>query len=307
LPLEDYPARQFLQTFNAAAIPFVWKEIEIKEGTFCWDVCDRQVEWCRTSGLTICAGPLVQFDDRYLPDWLDMGQRGLPAILEAASRFVQAVVSRYRTAIDLWIAAGRINTGEISLLNEEEKVRLTARALEVIRSLDADRRAVVAFDQPWGEYLTRRTNDFPPLHFADALIRAGLGITGLALEINIGYNPGGTMPRDPLDFSRMIDYWSMLGVPLYLVLSVPSGSHPDPLAQRHVKLPPESWSPKTQQTWVNRYVPLLLAKSSVQGILWNQFRDSEPHDFPHGGLFDLRRHPKPALRQLQSIRQAYLR
>ena len=305
-PLEDYPARQFLQAFNAAVVPLVWKEIETSEGNFDWEVCDRQIEWCRASGLTVCGGPLIHFDDRHLPDWL-AARRNFNAILDAGSRFVQAVIGRYRTAVDIWIAAGRINTGDVLSMNEEEKVKLTARALELIRSLDADKRAVVSFDQPWGEYLTRRTNDFPPLHFADALIRAGLGISGLALEVNVGYSPGGTLSRDPLDFSRMVDYWGMLGVPLFLCLTVPSGSQHDPLAQRLAKLPAESWTPKHQQTWVNRFVPLLLAKPSVQGILWSQFRDSEPHDFPHGGLFDLRRHPKPALRQLESIRQAYLR
>ena len=51
----------------------------------------------------------------------------------------------------------------------------------------------------------------------------------------------------------------------------------------------------------------MLAKPYVHGILWGQLRDAEPHDFAHGGLFDLRRHPKPALRQLASIRQAHLR
>ena len=66
------------------------------------------------------------------------------------------------------------------------------------------------------------------------------------------------------------------------------------------------WTPAVQQAWVSRYVPLLLAKGSVQGVFWNQLRDFQPHAFPHGGLFDLRR-PKPALRQLASIRQAHLR
>ncbi len=158
-----------------------------------------------------------------------------------------------------------------------------------------------------GEYLTQKPHDFPPLHFADALIRAGIGVSGVVLEINVGYSPGGTMCRDPLDFGRQIDYWSMLGVPIYLSLTVPSSSNADPLAHRRVKLPPDHWTPKSQQTWVTRYLPLLLSKPSVHGIYWNQLRDSEPHDFPHGGLFDLRRHPKPVLRQLESIRQAHLR
>ena len=37
-----------------------------------------------------------------------------------------------------------------------------------------------------------------------------------------------------------------------------------------------------------------LAKPMVQGVIWNQLRDSDPHDFPHGGLFDDRRHAELA-------------
>ena len=81
----------------------------------------------------------------------------------------------------------------------------------------------------------------------------------------------------------------------------------DPLAHLADRLPPPGSTPRTQQAWAARYLPLLLAKPYVQGIFWNQLRDTQPHDFPHGGLFDLRRHPKPALRTLASIRQAHLK
>ena len=47
-----------------------------------------------------------------------------------------------------------------------------------------------------------------------------------------------------------------------------------------------------QQAWVARFVPLLLAKPMVQGVIWNQLRDSNPHGFPHGGLFDGHRRAK---------------
>ncbi|NLX97364.1 MAG: hypothetical protein GXY83_14435 [Rhodopirellula sp.] len=305
VPLEEYTARQVLQTFNAAVVPFVWKDLETSDESFNWDVSDKQIQWCRDNGLTVIGGPLVLFDNRSIPDWLAAGN--FPAVLDAAAYYIEAVVNRYRSVVEFWIAAGRVNTGELLGFGEEEKVRLTARSLELIRSLDAGKRALISFDQPWGEYLLRRPQDFPPLHFADALIRAGIGVTGLVLEINLGYRPGGTMCRDPLEFGRQVDYWSMLGVPLYLALTVPSGSSVDPLAQRRVVLPPDHWTSKSQQTWVTRNLPLLLSKPSVQGIYWNQLRDSEPHDFPHGGLFDLRRHPKPVLRQLESLRQAHLR
>jgi len=305
--LDDYTAREFLQTFNAAGVPMSWREIETSEEEFFWDVTDKQIQWCQANRLTVCAGPLLQFDPRTVPDWLFLYEDDFDSLLDFASQFVQATVSRYRGQVDLWICGGRLNTSQLFTLTEEEKVRLTARAIELTRTLDPDTPMVISFDQPWAEYLSRREMDFPPLHFADALVRANLGLTGLMLEINVGYHPGGTMPRDPIEFSRQLDNWSLLGVPLYLSVCAPSASHADPLASRQTKLPPDSWNAKTQQMWVSRYLPLLLAKPYVNGLLWNQLRDTEPHDFPHGGLFDLRRHPKPALRQLASIRTAHLR
>ena len=60
-------------------------------------------------------------------------------------------------------------------------------------------------------------------------------------------------------------------------------------------------------SWVARYVPLMLSKNFVQGVIWNQLHDSRPHNFPYGGLFDLRRRAKPALRTLAALRQAILK
>lgn len=305
--LDDYVAGQYLQTFNAAMVPMGWREIETREGEFCWGIFDEQIAWCRANGITVCAGPLLEFDQQSVPDWAYLSAGNFESLFTCASEFIVATVTRYRGKVDMWISAGRVNTGEAFSLTEEERVKLTARAIELTRALDAQADVTICFDQPWAEYLGRQGDDFPPLHFADALLRAELGLTGLALEINVGYSPGGTLSRDPLEFSRQIDFWSLLGVPLYLIITVPSSPQPDPLARRPAGTLGEAWTPAAQQTWVNRHLPLFLAKPAVRGVFWNQLRDSEPHGFAHGGLFDLRRHPKPALRQLASIRQAHLR
>lgn len=305
--LDDRVAGEFLTAFNAAGVPLSWRETETSEENCSWEISDKQMEWCRDHRLTVFAGPLVQLDPRSVPDWLYLYEDDFDGILDFASQYVQAAVSRYRGQVGAWICAGRVNTAEVFPISEEEKVRLAARTIELTRTLDPEATVLVSFDQPWGEYLCRRDTDFPPLHFADALVRANLGLSGLMLEVNVGYHPGGTLLRDPLEFSRHLDYWSLLGVPLYLAVCAPSAGRADPLAQGRAKPASGVWDVKTQQAWVSRYIPLALAKPFVQGVFWNQLRDAEPHDFPHGGLFDLRRHPKPALRQLASIRSAHLR
>lgn len=305
--LDDYTVRQFLPAFNAASVPISWREVEAGEGSFYWAVCDKQIEWSRSHRLTVCAGPLLRLDPRGLPDWLCLWEKDFDNLVSFVYEFVSTTVKRYRGKVDLWQCAGRLNSAEVLSLSEEEKLRLAACAIEVARSEDPDTATVISFDQPWAEYMSRRDVDFPPLHFADALVRAGLELAGVTLEVNLDYQPDGTLPRTALEFSRQLDYWSLLGLPLYVSITVPSADHDDPLAQRGAKLVAGSWSARAQQAWIARYVPLILSKPYVRGIIWNQLRDSEPHDYPHGGLFDLRRHPKPALRTLASIRQAHLK
>ncbi len=306
-PLDDFTATQFLQTFSAANVPMLWRDVETGEGEYYWDVCDKQIDWCRANGLAVCAGPLIEFDEQSVPDWLHVCDGDYESVLSFAMEYLQSAVDRYRGRVDYWQCTGRANTASILSLSEEEVVRLAARAIELTRARDPNAAVLASFDQPWGEYLSRQPKDFPPLQFADALLRAGLGMTAVSLEINLGVWPGGTHLRDLLEFNEGIDYWGLLGVPLFVVLTYPSGTGSDPLALRKTNPPPGAWTPAGQQAWIERYLPLLLSKPLVQGIFWSQLRDSEPHLFPHGGLFDLRRHPKPALRRLASLRQAHLR
>ena len=93
-------------------------------------------------------------------------------------------------------------------------------------------------------------------------------------------------------------------------LTVPSSTAEDPQADPKVRTvgTPKNGevTPDSQCEWIRRHVPLLLAKTSVQIILWNQLSDAEPHEFPHGGLFDVAGQPKQALAALSELRTEYL-
>ena len=45
---------------------------------------------------------------------------------------------------------------------------------------------------------------------------------------------------------------------------------------------------------------------AVQGIAWLGSPDDEPHDLPHGGLFDANGKPKPALTALAALRKEHV-
>jgi len=303
---DERATASFSEAFDTANVPVLWREIEQDQEQYCWDIPDRQIAWCQQNGLQVTAGPLIPLDPLALPDWITLYEEDMETLAALMSQFVQRVVQRYRGRVQLWQCAGRVNTGEVLSLSEEDKVRLTAQAIELVCALDPDTPVLVSFDQPWAEYLGKREMDFPPLHFADFLVRAGLGLSGLVLEINVGYRPYGSMLRDPLEFNRLIEYWGLLGVPLYISLRVPSGSGQDPLARRPVRPAGDGWSIERQKQWVRQYVPLLLSKPIVRGVIWAQLSDAVPHEFPHAGLFDAQGVPKPALGQLAVIRKTLI-
>jgi hypothetical protein len=217
------------------------------------------------------------------------------------------VVSRYTGRVHLWHVASRVNNGQLLSLDEEGRLQLVARAVQVVRKIDPRTPVVVSFDQPWGEYLVDQEHDLAPLHYADALLRADLGISGFGLEINAGYWPRGSAHRPAFEYGKLVDLWSQLGLPLMILLSAPDRDDPDAQAARNIQpeliYPGGDASQNPQAAWATAVAPLLLARTSVQVMLWNQLSDGEPHEFPHSGLFDARGKSKPTFRLLRDLRK----
>jgi hypothetical protein len=304
-------SRQIAAGFNTATVPFVWREIEAREGKQDWTVCDQQIEWCRAHGLKVCGGPLLEIDRWFLPDWMYLwGEDDEESFRACVIEHVQNVVTRYKGKVQLWQCAARLNTQNELSHTEEQRLRLAVLAIETVRRVDPRVPVTISIDQPWGAFMSHQECDLSPLQFADALVRADLGLAGLALEINVGYTPYGSEARDVLEFGRQMDRWSTLGLPLLVNLTVPSGSGKDPLARSQANAVNFSaageLSTATQRAWGEKYLPVLLAKQPVQGIIWNQLLDSRPHPYAHGGLFDAQDHPKPILGLLQALRKKHL-
>jgi hypothetical protein len=302
-------SRQLVNTFNMVSLPLSWRSIEAVEGRRVWDDVDAQVEWAHSAGMRISAGPILELDDRGVPDWTYLWEGDFDNLVSFMLDHVRAVVERYRGKVHLWQVASRMTHGHALGLDEEARLQVAARAITAVRQLDPTTPLVVNFDQPWAEYLATQQLDLAPLHFADALVRADLGLSGIGLEMNVGYHPGGSLPRGPLAISRLIDTWSLLELPLLVAVTSPSASHEDPNTNGKVKVisgGDGQVTPESQKEWIERYVPLLLAKNAVQIFLWNQLSDAAPHHYPHGGLFDASNKAKPALEALKKIRQKYL-
>jgi hypothetical protein len=313
LPSTDFSDEQqslVLDTFNTIVLPFSWRDIQPHSVGFEWDALDKSVQWCKSQGLRICGGPLVQLDNFTLPEWLKPSDDHYEYFENHAIRFIEEVVDRYQDDVHIWQCASRLNVRGSVSLNEEHKLRLSVAAVESVRRVSPRAPVVVGFDQPWAEYLADDDFDLSPLHFADALVRADLGIAGVGLEVNLAYWPNGTLVRDLLEISRHIDRWSLLGIPLIVFLRTPSCDGVDRLASSRAQViepgANQQLTPARQEEMIRQIFPLLLSKVSVHGLVWNQWSDAIPHEFPHAGLIDADGEIKPVFRALAEIRQKHL-
>lgn len=301
----------FPEAFQSAAVPVEWKRIEPVEGNYQWDVCDAQLAWCESNRLMVRGGPLLDLSPEGLPAWLWLWERDFLSLQSFVCDFVETAISRYIGRIRLWEVAARGNTGGALTLSEEHRLALVARVVDVARQVDEESQIVIRVDQPWGAYQARGHHRLAPLQFVDALLRSGAGLSLVNLEISVGYRPRGESARDLLEFSRLIDLWAGLGVPLHITLAFPSGAGPDPHSHSDLEVEPNQWklpwSEEAQAEWIDACLPVLLSKQSVVGVFWTHFSDVHPHEFPHAGLLRPDGTAKPALATLVTHRERWMK
>jgi len=310
-PLPDHVGNALLESFNCVSLPLRWRDIEPNSGEYEWGRIEEQLQWCRTNGLKVCGGPLLRLDASSLPDWLYLWESDFATLQSYLHQFLTAAASRFSGKVHVWHCAASLNFGGAMDLTEEQRLRLAVTAIESVRAADPRTPMFISFDQPWGEYLSTIDSDLSPLHFADALVRAEeLGLAGIGMEINLGYWPQGTPPRELLDVHRQVERWGYLGLPLLIMLAAPSAEGDDPLATGPSKPIPAAYplgpSQESQAAYLEKLLPMLIAKPHVHGIIWSQFRDSVAHHLPHGGLFDADDQAKEVLKVLKQLRQFHL-
>ena len=264
---DEESSERFTDAFTAAAVPMRWSDIELSVGQYDWSGPDALVAWAKGRNLLLRGGPLLDFRPGGLPGWLEQWAHDLPSLQSFLCDFVETAVARYRGAVKFWeVAAGGADGGVFGI-GEEERLTLTARVVEAARRADDDSHVVVRVNDPWGGYQNRGDYRLTPLQFVDALARSGLGLGVIGLEIDLNTVEAA---RPLSEVSRLIDLWSIHGLPLQVTVraSVGENALPESVAQR----------------WAADFLPLLMAKPTVTAVYWSQYADGPAADPPGGGV-----------------------
>lgn len=310
-PLAPEHADLVAQTFNSVSLPMTWKLVEPSEGNYQWKTWDTLLAWAQGRGLDVLAGPLIDFTPSQLPDWLWLWERDLSSLANFMCDYVATTVKRYRGRVQAWQVTGAANCASLLGLGEDEFLWLTLRLADVARQNDPQAELVVGVSQPWGEYMAKEDRTHSPLVFVDTLLRSGLNLGAIDLEVVLGVSPRGSYCRDLLDTSRLLDTYSLLGLPLRVTLGYPSQTGHDPQAEAEISVGAGRWrggpSQSNQAAWATAYTSVCLCKPWVRGARWIHLSDAEPHQFPFCGLLDAAGREKAVLRSLRELRRTHLR
>jgi len=298
-------------SLNSAVLPLTWRTIEPTESNYRWETADTALAWAERNGLRVTAGPLIDFSQRGLPDWLWLWEGDLQSLASFMCDYVETAVGRYRGRIRRWQLSAAANLGSVLKLAEDDFLWLSARLAEAAWQVDSGLELTIGLAQPWGDELARREFNYSPFIFADTLIRAGLKLAAIDLEWFAGYSPRGSYCRDVLDASRLLDLTAHLGVPVQVTLAYPAAGVADALADPTLRVGAGRWaagySDESQAEWAETFARVALGKAYVRALNWAHLTDGEEHTFPHAGLLDPAGRPRPALERLRRLREAHLR
>lgn len=302
--------------FNSLTVPLAWASVESEEAAYHWEAADALVTWAQRQEVPLSAGPLIDFSSSQLPAWLWLWERDVPSLAAFMGRYVEAAVRRYRQRIRRWQVTAATNCASCLSLSEDDLLQLTYRLGEAARQADSGIELVVGIAQPWGEYMAQSERTHSPFIFADTLIRSGLNVAALDLEIIMGVEPRGSYCRDRLELSRLLDLYALLGVPLRVTLGYPAAEEADLDADPELRVGAGRWqarageagfSPTVQAEWAAAVTALCACKPCVQSVQWAHLSDAVPHQFPRCGLADVSAASRPALQKLHAIRAQHLR
>lgn len=313
----DDLARLAQTSCDFLSIPTRWIDMEPGEGKYAWARTDKWIEWAVRQGkLPIVAGPIVDFRENAVPEWLYIWEHDYETMRELVYEHVKQVVTRYRRTVSRWTVASGLHVNDNIGFTLEQMMDLTRIAALLVKKLHPTARIQVEITQPWGEYFADNRRSMPPTVYADLVSQAGIVVDAYALRLQMGQPAPGRVTRDMMVLSDILDRYAELDKPLAITaVGAPSGPIPQPQPVPGSEEPPPApidpgfwrapWSPVVQAEWLAQVVAICAAKPFVHSVCWQDFYDGPPSwDMPLGGLITENGQFKPACKRFTEVRQA---
>jgi len=250
-------------------------------------------------------GPLLRFTKEALPPWLQDGEISFTKVREAAYQFVTELVSRYRRKVNRWFVISGLNAFNHFGLSVEQVLEMTRAANMAVKSINSRAFRLIEVTNLWGEYYATTPNSIAPVAYMDMIVQSGITFDAFALQMRFGKNQSGMHVRDMMQISSLLDYFSMMGKPLYVTgVEIPSQNGTGASDGRVAGVWHKEWDTKRQALWLDQFHGIALSKPCVDAVVYGSLADSENSVVPSSGLLTADLEPKDAFRILRRLREA---
>lgn len=301
-------------------VPMRWIDMEPTEGKYSFAKTDKWIEWAvRTAKLPVHAGPLIDFRELCVPEWLYIWENDYETLRELVYEHVKTIVTRYRRTITRWTVCSGLHVNESFQMTLERMMDLTRMCALLVRKLHPNAKVQIEIAQPWGEYFARNKRSMPPKMYADMIPQAGIMVDAYALRIQMGQPTAGNSTRDLMAIVDLLDRFAELDKPLCITaIGVPSQPVTRPAAAPREADSPTTrapytlldgghwrapWSTEMQARWTAQAVPLIASLPYVHSVCWQDLYDSPAADMTCGGLVSETGTIKPAALSLAEVRK----
>jgi hypothetical protein len=299
------PLKWAIANVRNCRISPLWAELMSVENQIHWQSWETPVRIATEAGMKIHAGPLIDFSNDFLPPWV-YRYTDISQLSRVFSNYVHFVVSNLKEKVNVWHVVRRPAMRQVNVINEEQQIKITVAAIQAVSRANPNAEIVIDLTAPWAEWLANASFELGPLHLADTIARADLGLTGIGIELAMGYDFPGSHLRELIDISKLLDMYQLVNLPMHLTLAVPSrlNAH-QTLNLNQFGADPRQWpngcSRESQARLGMDLIKLAASRSQVQSIHWATLCDSNGAEFIDSGLFDAMHCPGPLLNELDSI------
>ena len=215
----------------------------------------------------------------------------------------QTLQSLPKNTAMLRVASGLNGTGHRNL-SYPQQLQATVDLLQLVEDSDVDVPTMVSFDFPWAERLAGAVGGTHPLQIADSLIRQGVELSFLGLEINLDLWPSGSTIRDPLQWIDLVDIWAQLGLPMVLCLRAPCGGNAETKGAETRNQTCSNLNDQQRIDFLKTALTMMVARPSVHGLIFQQWQDADDLRYPNSGIVRADGTPKEIFSVLETVNQA---
>jgi hypothetical protein len=284
-------------------VPMRWKNIEPHEQKFDWAATDEWMDFLRRARMPAVAGPLVQFSEATVPDWLYIWEHDYETVRDFLYEHIDRVVTRYANQTTYWNVLSGLHVNAQFSFTFDQLMDLTRMSVGLVKKVNPAARTLVELTQPWGEYYATNQRSIPPLLYAEMIVQSGISFDMFGLQLRFGVPRDGCWQRDLFQISAMLDRFAPFGKPLMVSgLQVPS----QPDASSNAGSWRKPWNEAMQSKWLESITDIALSKPFVEAVSWYDMVDLPSMAIPFGGLSNADLSPKQALKTWGSLRRAVM-